>query len=399
MANGITNVNIFLASSLNDLHEDRLALGDYVRKLNDIYMERGVYFRLFICEDEDIAMVDGRKQEQYNAWLRDSHLCFVIFFNRAGEYTVEEFNTAYQRFKEMGSPAIVTCFRQGEGYAPEQGVLDFMKRLDRELGHYFKVYDHIDSLKLSLLMQVKLMELDVPVEFRDGKALVGGVEALSLDNVSAFVKNADFRRLRAEYEACDREFQTAKARYLANPEDDAGFIAAGERRKKAKEALEDLEKHLYELLLGAEKGSREKLTPRQREAYALMEQGRSKEADAILDREEILAEAAHKEQLAEIAKDSIADNVAELLQKIANLKTMVSDSTRFDRILQLYEDAVGLEERNNLAKTAMWEYCGYLLDQKDYKRSQYWIERYKKHMELDGAEEDVADACNNLGIL
>ncbi len=46
----MTVVNIFLASSLEDLKEDREALGNYVRKLNDIYMERDVYFRLFECE-------------------------------------------------------------------------------------------------------------------------------------------------------------------------------------------------------------------------------------------------------------------------------------------------------------------------------------------------------------
>ena len=399
MANGITYVNIFLASSLNDLHEDRLALGDYVRKLNDIYIERGVFFRLFICEDEDIAMADGRKQEEYNQKLRESQLCFVIFFNRAGEYTLEEFETAYQRFKEVGSPAIVTCFKQGEGYAPEQGVLDFMKRLDKELGHYFKVYDHIDSLKLALLMQVKLMELDVPVEFKDGKALVGGVEAMTLDNVSAFVKNADFQRLRAEYETLDREFQAARARYLANPEDDDGFLAAGERRKKAKDALEELERHLYELLLGAAKGSKEKLTARQREAYALVEQGKMREADAILDEEEILAEAAHKEALANTAKESIAQNVAELLQKIGIVLGLVEDETRFDRVIRLYEEAVTLEERNGLKKTAMWEYCDYLWRQREYKRAGYWMERYKKHMELDGEAKDIAAAANQLGLL
>lgn len=56
---------------------------------------------------------------------------------------------------------------------------------------------------------------------------VGGTEVLTLENASSFVKNADFQSLRAEYEACEREFQKEKARYLTNPEDDGGFLAAG----------------------------------------------------------------------------------------------------------------------------------------------------------------------------
>ena len=87
-------IGIFVASSLNELHEERLQLGDFVRKLNDIGMERGVYLRLFLCEDESIAMADVRKQEEFNRQLRESRICMVLLFNRAGRYTVEEYGIA-----------------------------------------------------------------------------------------------------------------------------------------------------------------------------------------------------------------------------------------------------------------------------------------------------------------
>ena len=57
------NVNIFLASSITELKEDRLAFGDFVRRLNDEYVRHGFYLRLFLCEDEEIAMVSTSKQE------------------------------------------------------------------------------------------------------------------------------------------------------------------------------------------------------------------------------------------------------------------------------------------------------------------------------------------------
>lgn len=392
-------VNIFLASSITELHDDRLALGDYVRKLNDIYMERGVYFRLFLCEDESAVMADLRKQEEYNQKIRDSQLFFILFFNNAGQYTLEEFDVAYQQFKRCGSPAIVTCFRQGAGYAPQPGVLDFMRRLDQELGHYFKVYEHIDSLKLSLLMQVKLMNLDVPVEFKEGAALVDGQQVLTLENLPMLAKNLDFQRLRQEAAQCESEFQAAKARYLQDPQDDAAFLASSERRAKARKALQELEASLMRLLLNAEeKGARDQLTPRQREAYALLEQGRSREASAMLDTDEILADAATEAALAQPIRERLEQRVQELLQKIEIEKTLTDDPKRFDRIREIYEKAMALEEKERLSKKAMHALCGWLLDQNDSGQAIFRIERYKKYMELEGSEAETADAANLLGM-
>lgn len=108
----MTIINLFLASSMEDLQMDRREIGDFIRSLNDRYLDRELYFRLFICENEDIAMADGRKQEQYNQFILDSQLFVILIFKKAGEYTIEEFNVAYKQFKESGAPVILTFFRQ-----------------------------------------------------------------------------------------------------------------------------------------------------------------------------------------------------------------------------------------------------------------------------------------------
>ena len=327
---GMTFINIFLASSVVELKDDRLAIGDYIRKLNDIYMERNIYFRLFLCEDEDAAMADMRKQEQYNQQIRQSQLFLILIFNNAGEYTREEFDVAYRNFREAGAPAIVTCFRQGEGYSPQQSVLDFMKKLDGELGHYFKVYSHIDSLKLALLMQVKLMKLDLPVELETGKVLISGQEALTLDSLPLLLNNTDYRQLREEYENAEKAFQETKARYLQNPEDEEDFFRASGRRNKARAALQEMEKFLFSMLTGMEeKGMKGELTLREREALALLEQGKSREASAMLDEKEIEADADRGASLAEQGRGIQEQCVRELLTKISIEMTMTADQERF----------------------------------------------------------------------
>ena len=39
-------IRLFVASSLVEFKEERLELGNYIRSLNDIYVERGIYFKL-----------------------------------------------------------------------------------------------------------------------------------------------------------------------------------------------------------------------------------------------------------------------------------------------------------------------------------------------------------------
>ena len=395
----MTTIHIFLGSSLEELRLDREALGNYVRQLNDIYMDRGVYIKLYECEYENAAMVDGRKQEEYNEEIRHSDIFLVLLYNKAGKYTVEEFQTAYRQFQAAGAPAILTCFRQGEGYAPEQSVLDFMNALDEQLGHYFKKYTHIDSVKLLLLLQMKLMHLDVPIEVDNSMVTVDGKTVLTLENIPMWAENSDFQKLKAEYRACEQAYLDAKAA-TADPLTDSAFLRASEQWQDAKKALRELEQELFAIALKIEEKNNDgTLTARQRKAYELMEQGDAEGADRILDLREILDDVAHKENLAQQIDEGLEQNVQEMLQKIAIKKTQIANPNRFDEIREIYEKAVGLEERNSLKKIAMWEYISYLHDQHDYKMAIPLAKRYQQYMALQGSEEERAAAAGLLGVL
>ena len=394
----MADVRIFLASSLEELKQDRLEIGNFIRKLNDIYRRREVYFRLYMCEDENIAMTDARKQQEYNQQLIDSQLCFVLFFNHAGERTIEECKIAYESFLECGTPSVVVFFRRGDGYAPDHSVTEVQEYLDHELGYYYKTYEHIDTLKLKLLMQVKLLDLDVPMELRNGGVLIDGVEALTLENIAAYAKNEEIQQMREQYEIYEQEFQTAKAHFLTHQGNEEEFLKASERRQQAKQAYEALEDAIFSLLL-REEAAKQPLTPRQREAYSLVEQGRFKEASAMLDLEDILSDIAREEEMAGQMKDKLSQRVSELLQKANIEKAIIGDLDRFDTIIRIYEEATQLEEKYGLEKKAMCEYCAYLLEQREYGLAGQLAERYKKYMVLEERQFEIADACNMLGLI
>ena len=394
----MTTIHIFLGSSLDELRLDREEMGNYVRKLNDIYRDRDVYIKLYECEYENAAMVKGRKQEEYNEEIRQSDIFLVLFYNTAGQYTKEEFYEAYKQFQKTGTPAILTCFRQGEGYAPEQSVLEFMDELGEQLGHYFKRYTHIDSVKLTLLLQMKLMKLDVPIEVEESLITVGGTPVLTLKNIPMWAKNADFQSLKEQYQACERAYLDAKAA-TTDPVTDPVFLRASEQWNEAKKNLRELEQELFSIALKIEEKNNDgTLTERQRKAYELMEQGDAEGANNILDLREILDDVAHAEALAQQADEKLEQHVQEMLQKIEILKTQVQKTSRFEEIQEIFEKAVGIEERNHLTRNALREYVSYLHDQKDYSHAIPLAKQYLNYVEQHGDESDIADAANLLGI-
>ena len=403
----MTTIHIFLGSSLDELRLDREEMGNYVRKLNDVYIDRGIYIKLYECEYENAAMVSGRKQEEYNEEIRQSDIFLVLFYNKAGQYTIEEFREAYKRFQNTGAPAILTCFRQGEGYAPDQSVLEFMDELDEQLGHYFKRYTHIDSVKLTLLLQMKLMKLDVPIELEESAVTVDGKQLLTLENIPMWAENIDFQSLKKQYQACERAYLDAKAA-TTDPVTDPVFLQASEQWNEAKKALRKLEQELFAIALKIEEKNNDgTLTERQRKAYELMEQGDSEGANNILDLREILDDVEDTEtwkqqehkKVDQRANKKLEQNVQELLQKIEILKTQVQNPSRFDQIKDIFEKAVSIEERNHLTKVAMWEYALYLYNQKDYNNAIPLAEQYLNDVEKHGDKSDIADAANMLGVL
>ena len=403
----MTTIHIFLGSSLDELRLDREEMGNYVRKLNDIYRERDVYIKLYECEYENAAMVKGRKQEEYNEEIRQSDIFLVLFYNKAGQYTIEEFREAYKRFQDTGAPAILTCFRQGDGYAPEQSILEFMSELGEQLGHYFKRYTHIDSVKLTLLLQMKLMKLDVPIELEESAVTVGGKQLLTLENIPMWAKNADFQSLKEQYQACERAYLDAKAA-TTDPVTDPVFLRASEQWNEAKKALRELEQELFSIALKIEEKNNDgTLTERQRKAYELMEQGDSEGAGKIMDLREILDDAKdteawkqqEHEKVDQQANKKLEQNVQELLLRIEILKTQVQNPSRFEEIQETFEEAVGIEKRNHLKKIAMRKYVLYLYDQNDYNDAIPLAKQYLNDVEQHGDKKQIAGAANMLGLL
>lgn len=136
---------IFLAAS-KELEADRKTFEQDIFRRNQVWSAKGYRLEPVLWESFDDAMSRTRKQDDYNAAIREADLFVILVHTKLGKYTAEEFDVAWKAFKKTGKPRIYTYFKAlpepGEpDLGPEYGtVRAFLKRL-ATLGHWPNKYD------------------------------------------------------------------------------------------------------------------------------------------------------------------------------------------------------------------------------------------------------------------
>jgi FKBP-type peptidyl-prolyl cis-trans isomerase (trigger factor) len=74
-----------------------------------------------------------------------------------------------------------------------------MDVLDKVFGHYYSTFVHLDTVKLRILLSLKLEEMDfLEVKIEGGKCIVDGVALMDVSNVSEFTNNKYLAKLQEE---------------------------------------------------------------------------------------------------------------------------------------------------------------------------------------------------------
>jgi len=355
------NVVVFLASS-DELTEDRRAVGDLFQFLNNIYVERGVYLRLETWEYESSAIANGRKQDEYNQLIRDSDLCFFLFFTKAGQYTLEEFGTALSSFRDVGKPKIVTFVRE----VPEETTIDedlsvFLNRLGQDMGHFWNRYGQIDTLKLTMFQQIVLTGADVPYEVDGDHLMVDGRELVDLRNVPSYQGYQRIQIAQAELDSIQVQYSDLQTKFAIDPTDSdlfRKFGAVASRHQELLDELADARKSFMEFTqsLAERSSSGERLLPRQIQAYRLFECGRVDEALQILNRVNLEEDASRAQtrhdSTIQAAQDAEQDEMQAYVNAYLDTYWMLQSKPVTPEILTEMEQslraAYDIEKRNGL---------------------------------------------------
>lgn len=153
---------LFLASS-SELKEDRKEFEILISRKNNGLSARGIFLELVVWEDFVDAVSQTRLQDEYNDEIRQCDIFTMLFCTKVGQYTAEEFETAFQQFKVTNKPSIFTYFKDAPistGSANQQDFMSlwaFQEKL-QTLGHFYTVYKNIDDLKFQFNRQLDKLD-------------------------------------------------------------------------------------------------------------------------------------------------------------------------------------------------------------------------------------------------
>lgn len=349
-------IKIFLASS-EEMDYDRMAFGNLVRRLDDVYEKRGVRVKLFEWEDYDSAYNDKRKQDEYNEKVRESDIFLALFHKKAGAFTVEEFNKASEAFREKASPKVYTYLKDlkpGEEPTPE--LEEFKKRLFEEMGHYWCRYDNRDSLHLQFVMQLQLVEssLGDSVQVEDGNVCIDGLKVASMDRLRFAAANEDYVKMSEELASLPEKIEKARIRLEKLPDDEDlqdDLQQKLDRYNKLKEEFAEYQTLLFNTAKRIAQLQGERVTDRMRRAMDAFNDGKVREANIIL--EEAEADARHNledykqsKEITEQKRQNVINSIEELILKTS---TVMADAgipieERIDRTDKIYSQAIELAE-------------------------------------------------------
>ena len=415
-------IKVFIASS-EELKLERLEFVDMIQQLNDILEPRAIQIKPVKWEYLDASMSAERKQSEYNKALGQCELCLVLYWTKFGEYTEEEFNTAFENLKAGENPRkLYIYFKETPGeITPE--LKNFKGSFATKYGHFYCKFENTDTMRLHFLLQFEQYQSTLPskedfVKVKDSKVEFCGhkVEDLNLENVPFVGKNPYYQRLKEDLQKTQQEIITFETILVATPNEAIESLLLQKRfdRERLAKQVEEIEKSLMDTAKQIVSLSYTASNARLQRAIELFEQGDNKGANAVLNFNEIKADmeqnAHHFDQaqkLMQDALDALRSNLEECKLKVKTLQTEKTDGW-FKQCQDIYDEAIKTAKDRIPEKDfadLLLDYALFLYNQKQYHLIQdKYCEALSIYRKLSEAEPDkflpdVAMALNNLAIL
>ena len=404
-------IKLFIASSIVEFAQERASLSDFIRSLNDIYVPRGIYFQLTICEDFSNAVAKDRKQAEYNQTIREAQYFYILFgrgSDRADDaiYTIEEFDTALNQFRKAGAPKIYTYFRQlPEGESASKNIRDFMNRLDQEIGHYYSTFGTVDTIKLNMLLELtRDQTVGGTVKVEDGMASLDGNKMFSVADIPLYSKNETVQKLLAQKAQLEDEMSKLALEYANSPDGDAmqRLLANSEQRNKIAEQLHTLEMDVLQLFRQSTEKRQlgQSLNWRERDALQMIDMGNYEAARTLLEDQTWKKEIRQAEEIIEIKKDAILEYISGQKTLIDTYKAEGNTAENARKIIAVYEDITALATKHQIEPDVLYEYASFLSGQCQYQKSLEIAQRLEHWyaLEPDTSAVQRATLSNLMGL-
>ena len=412
----IRTIKIFLASS-EELADERIRFGDFIRTLDDTYEQRG--FRIKLIKWEDLPKGnDGRPtQETYNEHVRQCDLFVSLFYTKAGEFTLDEYNVANQTQCELGKPTIYVFLRVlDKGEKEDKTLTDFKQNVLGTVKHYWTNYESSDSLQLKFVMDLLKVENKRLEDFKVENGIVNWVNipVARMDNLSFASGNKDYQRMSQRLQELPEEI--ADARQLSDDHPEVGRYRDKlqkllDEQNALKQELAVQQTLLLDTAIRIAQAQGDEITDSMRRATEAFEAGDVTKANEIMDQAEQQGDRMYEEYLNNKSlqqwRQSLHKTIDELLQQTSMVMADVTVpiEQRIQKAHDLYRKA---DERaaNTLydkAKYAklLFDYADFLYKYGKYKESEKIYQRQIAHSEelYSNENADTATSYNNIGLV
>ena len=401
-------IRIFIGSSITELELERAKLMSFIQRLNNKYHKQGIFIEGYICEETPNNMRVGGSQQMHNDYINnEADATIFMFFHKAGEFTLEELRLAREAFLQKDKPNVFIFFKAVDK-APDvtEEIQKAVSTVFNDYGHYYKMFDDVDTIKLELLQFLcDMLPGNAELVVKDGAVLVNGeaVQEISAANVFAYQNNPELRRLKDQIEAFEKRAAEARER----GDEDAALrysVALDEKRKQYYTLETDI---LNMLQLFYEESKKGRSDPVLADALKQLELGNVEEAKLLLPQDSLRALADSLASRRRLAEAELKEDSEKLLSRskvrIKALHMDVENPNRFEEIERTYEDAY---EEAKAAKDYdfIYDYANFLYDQKNYPKAIMIAEKlYSIFIDPDERDKisdyDRARLLNLLGML
>ena len=393
------NIKIFLVPSSDAVECDMTGVRDFFRQLNEMYFDSGINFSILNANE----MTKNELKEH----VVDSDLSFFLFFKDVSDDMRSCFDIFFESFKKTDKPKIVTYFKYTE--SPNDmtdAVREFSQMLGNELRHYYNNYNSIDTLKLGILMQIKVMRLDASqiTISDDGKICLNGQPVADTSKIPMFEFNERLNELKSRYDELTKEWGRLRTLRMDDPNNEElyfEFSRVATERDDTKKALREFEDLLLKTSeeLAAKKGE---MSPRQAEAYRLLEMGDKNGVLELLPRDELLEDIRRNRRFAKNATAPIETNIEEIATRITALKMGELNGDTVAEIMMFYEEIYDICDPRNVGWSKLYDYALFLHDQRCYAKAIEVAEKLNWYYSAPGRkvdEYDLGRLYNLLGVL
>lgn len=397
-------IKFFVASSIDEFSMERQSLKAFISQLNDIYIHRGIYFELILCEYLSNAVQKYGSQEMYNNKIRECDYFYILVGKFLGEYTLQEYEVAIDHFNHNETPNIYPYFLQlDSGEKASASVLAFMKKLDQELKHYYSHFSDINTVKLNMLLElVANPNINGFILFKDGQATVDNQPILDLHDIAAYRNSTVIADLFSKKQSIELKFaQLSQELKQSNDTDKyVEWLNIGREKDELSKRLYRYEEDLLSLLstVAKLKNSTRKLSWREQYTCEMIDAGNTDAAIALLKDSSRDKELSIAKKMLEAGHRGIATYISENRLLIKLLMTSDIPEKIIPELTKYYMKNIELERLYHIDPYCYVDYIEFLDYQKDYLPAKQLCEELRSLYRIENLEKS-GEIFNTLGII